>query len=201
MKSSIPGRILLLLTGVLAAYQVSVGIDGLATLPIIAYTVGFGVLLVAALLLIILGFEVLSSPVVVIISSIIPLSLSLGLVWEYLPGLSPIYFVFVLAGFAAILTTRWLAPAGKLSIAALAIFHGISGLVIFLLPLMLALQGEMSPAFALVGVGGALIGLAGLLLSFLKAGRPILSQDTIYKMLPAILLLMTACFVAGSKYG
>ena len=67
-------RILLLLTVILAAYQVAVGIDGLSTLPIIAYTIAFGVLLVASLLLFILGLDVLDSPIVVIISTIIRLS-------------------------------------------------------------------------------------------------------------------------------
>ena len=67
MKISILDRILLLLTGLLAAYQVAIGIEGLSALPTIAYTIAFGVLLVAGLLLIILGFEVLESPVVVIV--------------------------------------------------------------------------------------------------------------------------------------
>ena len=71
-------RVFLLATGLLAAYQVAVGIDGLSTIPIIAYTIAFGVLLIASLLLLILGFEVLESPVVAIVSTIIPLSISLG---------------------------------------------------------------------------------------------------------------------------
>ena len=83
-------RILLLVTGILAAYQVAVGIDGFSTLPIIAYTIAFGVLLVAGLLLIILGFEVLDSPIVVIVSTIIPLSLATGLVWQHLASFGPL---------------------------------------------------------------------------------------------------------------
>ncbi len=65
-------RLLLLITALLAAYQVAVGLNGTDTLPMIAYSVGFGVLLVASLLLIILGLEVLDSPIVVIVSTIIP---------------------------------------------------------------------------------------------------------------------------------
>ena len=49
----------------------------------------------------------------------------------------------------------------------------------------------------LVGLGGALIGVGGLLLSFLKAGKPILPRETIFRILPELLLLMTAAFVAG----
>ena len=87
MKMSVLDRILLLMTCLLAAYQIVVGIDAMAELPIIAYTIAFGVLLVAVLLLIILGFDVLDSPVVVIVSTIIPLSLATGLVWQYAPSI------------------------------------------------------------------------------------------------------------------
>jgi len=55
----------------------------------------------------------------------------------------------------------------------------------------------MNPGFALVGLGGALIGLTGLLLSFLKTGKPIVSREIILHILPGILLLMTLAFVIG----
>jgi len=193
-------RILLLFTGLLAAYQVAVGIDDLSTLPIIAYTIAFGILLVAGLILIILGFETLDSPIVVIISTIIPLSLSLGLVWENLPHWQNGYLVFTMIGFLAIILTR-LRTKSKLATIVLAIVHGIAGMIIFLLPIILSISGRMNPGFALVGVGGALIGLGGLLLSFLKAGKPVLSRDTILKIMPGLLFLMTSAFVTGFALG
>ena len=193
---SILNRILLLLTALLAAYQVAVGVDGLDTFAVICYTIAFGVLLVACLLIIILGFEILDSPLVVIVSTIIPLSLSLGLVWEYLIDFRTIYLIFTILGFLAVIITRKFTP-GRPAVIVLAIVHGISGMLIFLLPIILSLRGETSPGFALVGVGGALIGIGGLLLSFLKTGRPILSRDVILSVLPALLFLMTISFVAG----
>lgn len=193
---SVPDRILLFLTGLLAAYQVVVGIDGLATMAVACYTIGFGVLLVAALLLIILGFEALESPAVVIAAALIPLSLSLGLVDEFLPQALIPYGVFTVVGFLALLVTR-LAVRGRIATLTLIVVHGIAGLVIFLLPFWLALRGEAAPGFALVGVGGGLIGLGGLLLSFLKVGRPLLPQRTILAVLPGLLLATTAAFVAG----
>jgi hypothetical protein len=201
MKLTRLDRILLLVTGLLAAYQVAIGIEGLSTLPIITYTIAFGVLLIAGLLLIILGFDVLDSPVVVIVSTVIPLALSLGLVWQHLVPQRAAYLVSAIIGFLAVLLTRSIPIQSKLPTYVLASVHGIAGMTIFLLPVLLALQGEMRPAFALVGVGGAMIGSGGLLLSFLKAGRPILSRATILKILPGLLLLMTVCFVVGFKYG
>jgi hypothetical protein len=198
---SILDRILLLITGLLAAYQVAVGIDGFSTFPIIAYTIAFGVLLIAGLLLIILGFEVLDAPVVVIVSTIIPLALSLGLVWQHLPAWRTPYLAFVLLGFLAVIITRTVRLRSKLPTIVLALVHGIAGMLIFLLPVVLAFQGAVKPMFALVGLGGALIGVGGLLLSFLKTGRPILPRETILKVLPGLLLLMTVCFVVGFAGG
>jgi hypothetical protein len=197
MKISPLDRILLLLTGLLAAYQVAAGINGLGEVPIIAYTIAFGVLLIAGLLMIILGFDVLDSPLVVIVSTIIPLSLSLGLIWQHLPAWRYSYLIFVVIGFLAILLTRLLPVQGKLPTIILAVVHGMAGMVIFLLPSILAANGTTRPGFALVGLGGALIGLGGLLLSFLKAGKPILSRATILRILPGLLLLTTLAFVIG----
>jgi hypothetical protein len=181
----------------LAAWQVAVGINGIDTLPMIAYTIGFGVLLVAALLLIILGFDSLDSPIVVIISTVIPLSLSLGLVWEYLNFVRILYLVFAIIGFLAIIITRSIISTNKLPVIVLAIVHGIAGMIIFLLPISLVFTGRAGSGFALVGLGGALIGVGGLFLSFLKAGKPILSRNSILKILPGLLLLTTAAFVLG----
>ncbi len=197
MKITILDRILLLIMCHVAGYQIITGVEGLDTLPMVAYTVGFGVLLVAGLLLIILGFEVLDSPVVVIVSTIIPLSLSLGLAWEHLASLRTGYLLFAFFGFLAVTITRIIPSRNKLPVLTLAVVHGIAGLTIFLLPILWALTGRAAPGFALVGVGGALIGVGGLLLALLKAGKPLLSRATILKVLPALLLLMTAAFVAG----
>ncbi len=201
MKMTILDRILLLLTGLLAAYQIVVGIDQMSTLPIAAYTIGFGVLLVAGLLLIILGFDALDSPVVIIVSTIIPLSLSTGLVWQHLASFRTVYLIFAIVSFLAVIVTRSIPMQNKLPVITIAVTHGIAGMTIFLLPIILSIQGVTKPFFSLVGVGGALIGVGGLLLSFLKTGRPILSRETILKVLPGLLLLMTACFVAGFKLG
>jgi hypothetical protein len=89
----------------------------------------------------------------------------------------------------------------KLPTIVLAIVHGIAGMTIFLLPIILSMHGQANPLFSFVGVGGALIGVGGLALSFLKAGSPILSKELILKILPVILFLMTLCFVVGFKYG
>ena len=195
-KISILDRILLLITGLLAAYQIVVGINGADPFAITAYTIAFGVLLVAGLLIIILGFDILDSPLVVIVSTIIPLSLSLGLISQYLPRWKTAYFIFVIVGFLLVVYSRY-KMEGAMAVIPLATVHGIAGMTIFLLPIIFSLQSKAPPGFAWVGIGGALIGIGGLLLAFLKSGKPILSKDTILTVLPGLLLLMALAFVVG----
>ncbi len=190
-------RIALLITGLLAAYLIVMGVEGLPVLATWAYSIAFGVLLIASLLMIINGFDVLDSPWVVIIAAIIPLSLSLGMVIENLPpDWHLAYLVFVVIGFLAILLTRFLVPERAATIV-LAVVHGIAGLLIVGLPIALVLQGVKAPIYLFMSVGGALIGIGGLLLAFLKTGKPILSAEKILTLLPWILLLMSAAFVLG----
>ncbi len=197
MKVTPLNRILLLVTCLLAAYQVAVGINGLENVPIVAYTIAFGVLLVAGLLILILGFDVLNSRIVVMVSTIIPLSLSLGLIWEHVDAWRLPYLIFAILGYLAVIITRMISFPIRVSTGILAIVHGVAGVVVFLLPSLLSAQGATPAGFAFVGLGGALIGLAGLLLYFLKTGRPIVSRQVILSILPAILLLMTGAFVVG----
>lgn len=189
-------RIALLITGLLAAYLIVMGVEGLPILATWAYTTAFGVLLIAVLLMIINGFDVLNSPLVVIIAAIIPLGLSLGMVIENLPDWHLAYLVFVVIGFLAILLTRFLVPERAATIV-LAFVHGVAGLLIVGLPIALVLQVTKPMLYLFVSAGGALIGIGGMLLAFLKAGKPILSAEKICALLPWILLLMSAAFVLG----
>ena len=195
-KITVLDRILLLVTGMLAAYQISFGIDSHALLPQISYTIAFGVILVAGLLIIILGFEILDSPMVVVVSTIIPLSLSLGLIAQFYPSWLSLYAVFVLVSFLSIVVTRY--SEGKYGkVISVIVGHGVSGLIIFLLPLILSLSGKTSGLFSFVGIGGALIGVGGSLLAFLKMGKPILPRNTILAILPGLLLIMLISFIVG----
>jgi len=201
MKMSLPDRLLLFGAVLLAAWQIVVGIEGLSNGSILAYTVAFGVILVAALMLIIMGFEALEAPIVVIAATVIPLSLGLGLLWDHLPAWRLPFGVFAAAGLAAVSATRTLRVSPLLQTVVLGIVHGAAGLVIFLLPLAAAFNGQARPAFALVGLGGGLIGGLGLLLFLLKAGRPLVPREHLLHAFPLLLLTVTAFFAAGFLWG
>ena len=189
-------RIYLLFTTLLASYQVVQGIEGMGTMAIACYTIAFGILIIACLLLIILGLDVLNAPMVVIISTLIPTSLALGLVSEYIPGILIPYGVFIVIGVATIILTR-LVIKDRFGVIVLPIVHGVAGLTITLLPVFLAFQREVPAGFSLVGLGGMLIGVGGVLLSLLKTGKPLLSRQKILSVFPILLFLTTAAFVTG----
>ena len=153
-------------------------------------------LIVASLLLIISGFQVLESQLVVIVAAIIPLGFSLGLIADFLPALLNAYLVFALGGFFAIVLTRYRANP-RVATIVLTVVHGIAGLVIFLLPIWLFLQSDTPPTLLLISLGGAFIGIGGLMLAFWKSGKPILPVEQILRLLPWLLLAMTLSFTLG----
>ncbi len=154
---------------------------------------------IANLLVIILGLEILDSPLVVIGSTLVPLSLAFGLAAEYLPSVIIPFGIYAFTGFGVIVVTRF-SRFKKPSVIVLSLVHGIAGITISFLPIVLAARGEVPAGFAFVGAGGMLIGLGGLMLSFLKAGRPIFSRDTVMVIFPGLLLLATAAFAAGFAF-
>jgi hypothetical protein len=201
-------RILFLTIALLAAYQVAVGIEGLGNLETILYTTGFGILLVASLLLMILGYDILGTPPVVLLATLIPLSVSAGLVTQFTPQYTYPYLAFSLVGLIAIFVSRYGLPLrtdvknkpGKVATGVLAVVHGLSGIIIFFMPLSLAWRAVVPAGFVLVGFGGALFGLTGILLFFLRSGMSPLSEESILSFLPIILLLTSAAFTAGFSF-
>ena len=159
------------------------------------YMMGFLVLLVSGLLLIFLGLGILGSPMVLTVASLIPLGISMGLMEQYCPKYKKIYKWFALVGIVAIALSAFvgLAPLRKIAVP---VFHGVAGLVIFLLPLLTKKAGQ---GFFWVAIGGLLIGLGGIALAFISAGKQLLffSPPFVMAILAPLLLLMTLAFTWG----
>ena len=162
----------------------------------IYYLLGFGVLLVSGLLLIFLGWDTLSSPYVLTVATLIPLGVSMGLMNQFWSKYKKVYAWFALVGLLSIALTS--AAGMELKKLAVPLFHGVAGVIIFLLPFFA--QGT-KPGFWLVGVGGALIGLGGIALAFLVSGSQLLffSAEFVYLILAPLLLLMTLAFTFGFR--
>lgn len=164
----------------------------------IPYMIAFAVLLVAGLLLIFLTYQVLNNPLVVIVAAFIPLALSYGLVRQFLPQYDKPYLIFAVVGFLALAITR-LAIPGLPATLTLIVVHTVAGLTIFLLPFWVVNQKNAPTGFAGVGIGGALIGIGGIALAFLKTGSQLLffSASIVFAILAPLLLLMTLAFAWG----
>ena len=196
-------QVVLLATGLVAAYLIwrffgdYQKSEGKATHDIY-YMISFAVLLVAGVLLIIFTYDVLSSPWVVIVAALIPLALAMGLVAQYLPEYEKIYLAFVVIGFLLIAVTRFAGPE-SLKTPLLAVVHGIAGVTIVALPIVVVAQGKTKADFVLVAVGGVLIGLGGMALAFLKSGKQLLffSEDVVFTILAPLLFLMALAFAWG----
>ncbi len=195
-------QIVLLVTGLIALYLVwrfYQHFSGSEVKPAcdVYYMISFLVLLVAGLLLIFFGYDVLSKPLVVIVAYLIPLGLSLGLVAEFYPRQEKLYLAVGIIGLLAIAITRLGNVAPGLGTFALAFFHSIAGLIIFFVPILAVKAGKAPRGFLWVTVGGVLIGIGGIALAFLKAGAPILPAEFIFTILAPLLLLMTLAYTYG----
>ncbi len=199
MHPTLLDRILLLATGLVAIYllwRFWSRYRQSKQLFDIYYLMGFAVLLVSGLLLIFLDYSILASPLVLTIASLIPLGISLGIANEYFPTWKKAFAWFALIGFLAIAITS-IAGLATLKKIAVPLFHGVAGLVIFLGPF---LAKHAPKGFQWVGVGGALIGIGGIALAFLSAGRPLLgifTAELVFTILAPLLLLMTLAFAWG----
>jgi hypothetical protein len=193
-------RIILLATGLVAIYLIwrfYTRYSKERELHDAYYLLGFIVLLVSGLLLIFLGYDILASPYVLTVASLIPLGISLGIANQYYPEWKKAYAWFALIGFLAIGITSFIASPWKKF--AVPVFHSAAGLVIFLGPLLASSKGKAPAGFWWVGIGGALIGLGGIALAFLTAGAQLLffSQNFVFTILAPLLLMMTLAFTWG----
>ena len=161
---------------------------------------GCGVLLVSGLLLIFFGWDILKSPYVLTVATLIPLGISMGLMNQFRPNYKKYYSWFALVGLLAIAVTS----IGDIALKSVAVpvFHGVAGLIIFGLPIYkCAVEKDAKKGFSMVGIGGALIGLGGIALAFLVSGSQFLffSADFVYMILAPLLLLMTLAFIFGFR--
>ncbi|HHB90152.1 MAG TPA: hypothetical protein ENK60_02455 [Anaerolineae bacterium] len=194
-------QIALLLTGLVALYLVVRFFNDYRQhqgTHNVFYMISFLVLLVAGLLLIAFTYDILGSPWVVIVSALIPICLSLGLVYEFYPNYGKLYLVVAIIGLIAMGVTRFTGPP-TLATIFLIIVHSIAGILIILTPILAARQGLTSGGFIGVSIGGILIGLGGVALAFLKLGKQFLffSQEFVFTILAPLLLLMVLCFAWG----
>lgn len=160
------------------------------------YIMGFAVLFVSGVLLILLGYDILGTPFVLTVASLIPLGISMGIAEQYFPAWKKYFKWFATIGFLAIAVTSF-GGMETLKKIVVPLFHSVAGLVIFLGPFF---APKAARGFSWVGIGGLLIGIGGIALAFLSMGKPLLGIFTaglVFNILAGLLLLMTLAFAWG----
>ena len=174
------------------------------------YMVSFAVLLVSGLLLIFLGWEILgllghgsgTSRFVAVVATLIPFSLASGLVARFYPEKEKMYLSVMILGVVLIAVSRFTDMATFAKVI-YPIFHGIAGLTIFFIPILVVKEDLMNKDFYWVTVGGTLIGLGGIALAFLTAGKQLLffSPEFVLMILAPLLFLTAFSYMWGLKRG
>ncbi len=198
--------IALLLTGLVAAYLVfrlfqEFNSKDPKPRPNVPYMVSFTVLLVSGLLLIFLGWDILKDPEIIVVTTLIPMGLAVGLVCEFhKEKLGMPYKIFAVVGLLAIILTRFIpeVPRG-LQVVSIATVHSVFGLTVFIVPILAVKAGKAPSGFIFVTVGEVLIGLGGIALTFLKSEGQLLffSGEFVMMILAPLLLLMALAFTWG----
>ncbi len=190
-------RFVLMFTAVMAGWQIAHGLPEDAPLPLVAYTVGFGVLLLSCLWLTLMGLEVLHHPLVVVVAALVPLSFSLGLVGEYWPQRMPVFLAFAVTGMIGIVYSRLGEVSRRLSVLIVALVHGVAGLVIVGVPVWVWGQSLARPGILGISAGGVLISLSGLALLGQRLRWISVQWEEVARILPWSLLLTLVFLVIG----
>ena len=195
MNKSILGRIIYLLTGIVAGYQIIQGMENYSNLTTTLYTISFGLLLLSSLLLLLMGFQIMENDYIAVVASLIPISLALGLVTDKLEH-ATVYSALISVSFIIAVSLRFFA-SGKIASLAIGGLHFISGTVVFLIPIFLFYTDKAGIQILFIPLGGIIIGTGGMLLGLLKAGKSILEKEKVVALFPIILFLTTTAFVIG----
>jgi len=198
-------RIVLLLTGLIAIVAIGGLVKrmkgGKACPCIICYIVSFFVLLVAGLLLIAFGWDALANNFVAVVACLIPFCMATGLMMRFHRPVGMAYLGVMVLGVALIAASRYgMLAGGRLMYP---IFHGMAGLTIVAAPLFAVKAGKITGKFAMVSLGGCIIGLGGVALAFLTAGKQLLffSQEVVLLILAPVLFLTALFFTLGLLTG
>ena len=160
------------------------------------YTVSFGALVLVSIMLILFGLELSTSRFVPIITHLIPITLSLELIHEYVPQMTFSYS-FLLGLFYLISVWARFTVSEKTAALVLALVHGLSGMMLIVLPVVLVAYYGLPLQLLLISLGGLIIGLEGIFLIIQKMGFLKMSLNTVFSRFPIMLLLATLAFVSG----
>jgi len=154
--------------------------------------------LVIGLALAIMGLnDALAFPGTIYLGSIYPSFLAIGILFDKEEKWGRYYLIFTLI--MLVLIGAGQATGTVLKTIAQVTLHATSGLIIVFLPLLYYFKGELHEDYLFFSIGGIVIGIGGLALATLIAGKPLLPFDLVVMLLHP-LLFISAFLIALSVY-
>jgi hypothetical protein len=163
--------------------------------PKLIWTFSFLILGLSTALISISGLSVLSQPLVAPLDSLIPGLLGAGLLMNFKRNWGIYFLMYVIPVFCVLFALSF--AFGALAAPYVMLVHFPSGLIIFILPIYLAVSKKVAITSLLVGVGGLLIGIGGLSLASISMNVPILPQSLVLEILAPLFFSMTVLFAVG----
>ncbi len=195
-RISILDRILFLITAHVAGIKIVSDMEHHTMVSTGFYTVSFGLVVLASIMLILFGFDLLTNPLVPVVATLIPTTLSIGLVQDYLPQMTLSYSILIGIIYVISVWVRFTTPEKTASLV-LAMVHGICGLMVVVLPVVLFIHYGLPTKILFVSIGGVIISIEGIFLALQKLGYIRIELKTIFAWFPVMLLAATSAFVLG----
>jgi hypothetical protein len=163
----------------------------------ILWAISMAVLFVSGVLIILFDWGVLENALVPAVAALIPVGFATGLLYVTFENrwYARIFGVLEVLLIITLVFLRYFAE--DLSTAFIMIIHIPAGLAIVILPIYTAIIKDTEMTSIMFSIGGLLISIGGALLAFLKLGSAILSAETIFLILPGLLLIVGALISLG----
>lgn len=164
----------------------------------ILWATSFLVLFVSGVLIILFDWSVLAAPPVPVVAALIPACFAIGM-YHAAWGDKPYFQWYSIYAAVTILFVAVVRFTGMESLNAISVMsiHVPSGLSMILIPFVTAMKGDTEKTSIFFSAGGLFISLGGVLLAFLAAGSPVLTEAQIHMVLPWLLIVVGVLLVLG----
>lgn len=165
------------------------------TIPKLLWSLSFLILGLSTALISIDGLSVLSQPLIAPVDSLVPGFLGAGLLMSFKRKWGLYFLIYVVPVFFALIVLSLV--YGSLAAPYVMLVHFPGGLIIFFLPIYMAVTKKLAISSLLVGVGGLLIGIGGLSLASISMNVPILPASVVLQIISPVFLTMSILIALG----
>lgn len=184
-----------LISSIILLFVTLLGFYKVRGLEYLSWLVSSSSFFLLAIALVLLGLDALQLPITPYLGSLYPSFLALGLIMIKSRKYSVYYLLFIFL--MLILISLGIIYTPSLKTISQISLHVLSGLVIIILPIYYSFKNLLSKYAILISLGGITIGIGGMALATIIAGKPILPPDLVVQLLHPILSLSAILLAIG----